>query len=81
MGACNDADATSGITGTAQQTYELASAYRTQAISVATVLQMSVQPQAKVPLQEATLGSLQRYMTSGRFTCSDVVNGYVQART
>ena len=47
---------------------------------MASVLQMSVQPQAKVPLQEATLGSLQQDMRSGTFTCSDIVDGYVQAR-
>lgn len=62
----------------AQSSYQLASSYRTQPLSVAQALQMSVQPAARVPLQEATISGLQRLLLGGNFTCSDIVQGYVQ---
>ena len=64
--------------GVAQSTYNLPSTFRTQAITVAQALQMSVQPDAKLPLQEATIASLQQGMRAGNHTCSSVVNAYLQ---
>jgi hypothetical protein len=41
-------------------------------------LQMSVQPDARVPLQEVTIAGLQQGMHAGNHTCSSIVNAYLQ---